>query len=110
MEWLSNKLATTPTILEEHTSDLTLNIFTRTITDKNGNLIYLTSKEFDLLYFLYSRKGQIFTKEQLYENVWGYDYAPDAKKSFFIHSQVEKENRASPRQSTIYSNLSLIHI
>ncbi|MDU7800209.1 MAG: winged helix-turn-helix domain-containing protein [Clostridioides difficile] len=32
----------------------------------------MTSKEFDLLYFLYLHKGQVFTKEQLYENVWGY--------------------------------------
>ena len=63
----------------EQKSDLTMNIFTRTITDKNGNHLYLTSKEFDLFYFLYSYRGQVFTKEQLYENVWGYDYAPDAK-------------------------------
>ena len=24
-------------------------------------------------------KGQVFTKEQLYDNVWGYDYVSDAK-------------------------------
>lgn len=52
--------------------------FTRIITDKKGKIIYLTAKEFDLLYFLSSHKGQVFTKEQLYENVWGYDNAPDA--------------------------------
>lgn len=79
VEWLSNKLSTTPTMLVEQKSDLTINIFTRIITDKNGNYLYLTSKEFDLLYFLYSHKGQVFTKEQLYENVWGYDYFPDVK-------------------------------
>ena len=37
---------------------------------------FLTSKEFDLLYFLYLHKGQVFTKEQLYENVWGFEDMP----------------------------------
>ncbi|WP_417921844.1 helix-turn-helix domain-containing protein [Clostridioides difficile] len=27
-----------------------------------GKIVYLTAKEFDLLYFLYSHKGQVFTK------------------------------------------------
>lgn len=34
----------------------------------------MTAKEFDLLYFLFSHKGQVFSKEQLYENVWGYEH------------------------------------
>lgn len=53
--------------------------FTRTFADKSGSSVYLTAKEFDLLYFLYCHKGQVFTKEQLYENIWGYDYVSDAK-------------------------------
>lgn len=53
--------------------DFTINPFTRLIIDKHNNQISLTAKEFDLLYFLYSHKGQVFSKEQLYENVWGYD-------------------------------------
>ena len=53
-----------------------MNPFTRTVIDRNGNLLFLTSKEFDLLYFLYSHKGQVFTKEQLYENVWGFEDMP----------------------------------
>lgn len=51
--------------------DFTLNPYTRTAKDKNDNEIFLTAKEFDLLYFLISHKGQVFTKEQIYENVWG---------------------------------------
>ena len=75
----------------EQKSDLTMNIFTRTITDKNGNHLYLTSKEFDLFYFLYSYRGQVFTKEQLYENVWGYDYAPDAKNLISFIRKLRKK-------------------
>ncbi|CAG9614021.1 Transcriptional regulatory protein SrrA [Bacillus rhizoplanae] len=37
--------------------------------------ISLTVKEFDLLYFLCQHNGQVFSREQLLEKVWGYDYA-----------------------------------
>ena len=61
------------------------NLYTRTFVNENGKSVYLTAKEFDLLYFLSSHKGQVFTKEQIYENVWGYDNAPDASNlSSFI--------------------------
>ncbi|MDN9572387.1 winged helix-turn-helix domain-containing protein [Clostridioides difficile] len=55
-----------------------IDIYKRTVTN-NGREIYLTAKEFDLLYFLYSHKGQVFTKEQLYEKVWGYEDIADGK-------------------------------
>ncbi|GGD08604.1 response regulator transcription factor [Pontibacillus salipaludis] len=37
-----------------------------------GEKVTLTAKEFKLLYVLLSNKGQVFSKEQLYEKVWGY--------------------------------------
>lgn len=37
----------------------------------------LTGKEYDLLYFLASHPGQIFTKKQIYRNVWHDEYAYD---------------------------------
>lgn len=71
--------------MEKQSIDLGINAFTRSVSDKNGKPIQLTAKEFDLLYFLSSHKGQVFTKEQIYENVWGYDNAPDASNlSSFI--------------------------
>ena len=33
-------------------------IFTRSVVNKNGDLLFLTSKKFDILYFLYLHKGQ----------------------------------------------------
>ena len=71
----------------EQKSDLTMNIFTRTITDKNGNHLYLTSKEFDLFYFLYSYRGQVFTKEQLYENVLNVNENIMFQKNFLVFSE-----------------------
>ena len=38
----------------------------------------LTAKEFDLLYFLAAHPGQVFTREQLMNDVWDYTYAAEA--------------------------------
>ena len=35
-----------------------------------GNEIYLTHHEFDMMLFLARHPGQVFTREQLYEAVW----------------------------------------
>lgn len=37
--------------------------------------IFLTKKEYDILYLLVTNKGQILTYEQIYENVWGDTYS-----------------------------------
>jgi len=39
----------------------------------------LTPKEFDLLAFLARNKGLVFSREQLLEKVWGYDYTGDTR-------------------------------
>jgi DNA-binding response OmpR family regulator len=46
--------------------------------EANGNTLALTAKEFDLLHFLASHPGQVFTREQLMNDVWDYTYAADA--------------------------------
>lgn len=85
IELLSKQLCTSPMIIQQEVKGLNINPFTRIVTDDKGNEIYLTAKEFDLLYFLSSHKGQVFTKEQIYEKVWGYDNAQDASNlSSFI--------------------------
>ncbi|MEK7216340.1 MAG: response regulator transcription factor [Chloroflexota bacterium] len=40
--------------------------------------VELTAKEFDLLLHLASSAGQVFTREQLMDQVWDYQYAGDA--------------------------------
>ncbi len=85
LEYLSKEMMIPLITKENNLSELSLNPYTRIANNKNGQPIYLTAKEFDLLYFLYSHKGQVFTKEQIYENVWGYDNMPDASNlSSFI--------------------------
>lgn len=42
-----------------------------------GRPVDLTPKEFDLITFLAKNTGLVFSREQLLERVWGYDYAGD---------------------------------
>ncbi|MGE5328182.1 MAG: response regulator [Deltaproteobacteria bacterium] len=46
---------------------------------KNKKVIDLTLREFELLKFLATQPGQIFTREQLLEKVWGYEYYGDVR-------------------------------
>lgn len=41
---------------------------------RNNIEIILTPKEFDILYFLAKNKGEVFTKEQIYQAVWEEDF------------------------------------
>ncbi len=45
----------------------------------NRSEIPLTPRETELLYFLASRPGRVFSREQLLESVWGYEYFGDAR-------------------------------
>ena len=40
----------------------------------DGQEITLTYKEYELLHFLMSNPGHIFTREQLLNRIWGYDF------------------------------------
>ncbi len=46
---------------------------------KNGKDIELTHKEFTLLYHLAQRLGQVMTRDDLLQTVWGYDYFGDVR-------------------------------
>jgi two-component system OmpR family response regulator len=46
---------------------------------RNGTLLKLSPKEFDLLLFLMRHLGQVFNRELLVEKVWGYDYGGTAR-------------------------------
>ncbi len=51
----------------------------RHLVIRNGREVDLTPKEFDLLAFLVSNKGLVFSRDQLLEKVWGYDFAGDTR-------------------------------
>ena len=43
----------------------------------DGDMLHLTAKEFDLLFFLASHPRHVFSRDQLMERVWGYEAAYD---------------------------------
>ncbi|MBE9201337.1 MULTISPECIES: response regulator transcription factor NblR [unclassified Nodularia (in: cyanobacteria)] len=53
--------------------DLILDVATRRAIH-NGRTIDLTMKEFELLKFLMEHPREVLTREQILENVWGYDF------------------------------------
>ena len=53
--------------------DLTIEVSKRRVT-LNGDRIELTPKEFDLLHLLASHPGTTYTREQLLNILWGYQY------------------------------------
>lgn len=57
--------------------DLRLDRLTHQVL-RGDRLIDLTVKEFDLLAYLMQNPQQVFTKEQILENVWGYNFGGDS--------------------------------
>ena len=55
---------------------LSINPQTRDVS-LNGQAVILTAKEFDLLYFMALHPRQVFTRDQLLENVWGFSHYID---------------------------------
>jgi OmpR family response regulator NblR len=53
--------------------DLILDLGTRT-AQRAGRVIDLTMKEFELLRYLMEHPREVLTREQILENVWGYDF------------------------------------
>jgi OmpR family response regulator NblR len=53
--------------------DLVLDLATRRAI-RNGKALDLTMKEFELLKFLMEHPREVLTREQILENVWGYDF------------------------------------
>ena len=68
---------------EEKLSDLTFPALTISITEYDvhyeGRRIEMPPKELEVLYFLASHPNQVFTREQLLRQVWGFDFFGDSR-------------------------------
>ncbi len=60
------------------TKELEIDRATREVMFK-GELITLTRTEFDLLLFLASNLGRVFTRDELLDHVWGYNHFPTTR-------------------------------
>lgn len=67
---------------------------------KNGVPVDLTAKEFEIVALLASSPGLVFTREQIFQHIWGEDSQPDPNSiTVFVHKIREKieDNPAKPK-------------
>ena len=65
----------------------------------NGKSIDIPPKELELLYFLATNPNKVFTREQLLETVWGFDYFGDSRTvDVHVKRLREKLDLAGPDQ------------
>lgn len=73
--------------------DLVLNKSSYTAS-VNEERLSLTTKEFDILYYLAQNPNQVFTKEQIYNGVWGYTkISDDNSVTVYVNRLREKLNQ-----------------
>lgn len=75
--------------------DMVIDKLNRTVTVKDIPVL-LTGKEFDLLLFLASNKGRVFTKKQIYSQVWEEEYAFDDSNIMSFISKLRKKIEPDP--------------
>lgn len=72
----------------------------------DGNELKLPNREFELLRFLAGNPNIVFSKEQLFEKIWGYDYESDAATVSVhinrIREKIEKDARNPKIIETIW--------
>ena len=68
----------------------------RRTVERDGQPVPLTTLEFDLLYFLASRPGRVFSREALMDHVWGSDRVVDDRSIDSLVSRVRRKLEADP--------------
>lgn len=84
----------TTTEKQLHLGDLTIDPARREAT-VNQRPLQLRTKEFDLLYTLIKHQGIVLSREQLLEQVWGFDYYGETRTVDMHVAQLRKELQGS---------------
>lgn len=64
----------------------------------DGNEVLLTQKEFDLLLFLAENPNRVFSKDYLFERVWGYDSLSDASTITVHIARIREKIETNPER------------
>ncbi len=64
----------------------------------DGEVISLSLKEFELLYLLASHRNRVFTREQLLELIWGYEYSGETRTVDVHVRNLRKKIEQDPEQ------------
>lgn len=79
--------------------DITINLDTRTVI-KDGKEIMLKRKEFDILSYLYKHKGVVLTRQQLLNEVWGYEDYGDTR-TVDVHIRRLRANLGDDKENSV---------
>ena len=79
--------------------EITINFDTRTVI-KDGKEIMLKRKEFDILSYLYKHKGVVLTRQQLLNEVWGYEDYGDTR-TVDVHIRRLRANLGDDKEKPI---------
>lgn len=83
--------AATPIVIDE----LSIDLASRTVKVA-GAPVSLTPKEFDILAFLASNRGTVFSKEEIYRAVWQDDYLLDDSNIMAFVRKIRKKIEPEP--------------
>jgi len=75
--------------------DLTVNLVTRGVT-RGGTRVELTAREFALLEYLLRSPGRVYTRTQILEHVWDYDFDPETN---LVDVYIQRLRRKIDRES-----------
>lgn len=79
-----------------------INKKTREVFLNGEPVVNLTPKEFDLLYYLVQNPRQVFSREQLLEQVWGYQFYGD-ERTVDVHIKRLRKKLASEDRPFLYT-------
>ena len=75
--------------------DLVINLTNYSVTNCGKN-VDMPPKELELLYFLASSPNQVFTREQLLDHIWGYEYIGDTRTVDVHIKRLREKIRENP--------------
>lgn len=80
--------------------NIAVNLSTRIVTVGDRTVSNLTPKEFDLFVLFLRYPKRVFTREQLLENIWGYDYIGE-ERTIDVHIRRLRNKVSSPEYPLI---------
>ena len=78
---------------------MTLDLAARSVTVR-GKPVELSAREFDLLHLLAASPGQVFTRDSILEQVWGWDYEGTARTVDNFVAHLRKKLKSGRRRPT----------
>lgn len=81
-------------------AEITLDVSTREVT-RGGKVIEFTLKEFELLRLLMENKGRVLTRDELLDEIWGYDFVGETR-TLDMHIRSLRQKLNDDAENPIY--------